>query len=151
MPPSTRDCGECTACCFSLGITEVFSPPFTWCNHCQIGTGCRIYQQRPLSCRLFECEWRKGFGRQRDRPDKVGYVLDVVQHDVVGHGVLQIHVYTENALESSKAKREIREGVRKNGVVLCVKRDGSQKAYIGKRHLDLMQSLQLSNWEVNAL
>jgi len=151
MPPSTRECGGCTACCFSLGITEVFSPPFTWCNHCHVGTGCRVYPERPLPCRLFDCLWRAGYGRLRDRPDKVGFILDEVEHEVVGQTVLQIHEYAPQALESQKAMRAIQEAVRKNTVVLCVQRDGAQKAYITKKHLHLKQSLLLSNWEVNVL
>ena len=52
---SGRGCGACTLCCKLLGIEEVDSPQGQWCRHCDIGRGCKIYDQRPTPCRDFHC------------------------------------------------------------------------------------------------
>jgi hypothetical protein len=28
-----------------------------WCEHCEVGRGCNIYQTRPDECRIFFCGW----------------------------------------------------------------------------------------------
>jgi hypothetical protein len=28
-----------------------------WCKHCAVGKGCKIYDDRPATCVLFECLW----------------------------------------------------------------------------------------------
>ncbi len=38
-----------------MGIVEVDSPRDSWCGHCAIGDGCRIYRERPAPCREFAC------------------------------------------------------------------------------------------------
>jgi hypothetical protein len=52
-----RTCGTCTMCCKLLGITELSKPRNEWCSHCDIGRGCKAYEDRPESCRAFECLW----------------------------------------------------------------------------------------------
>jgi hypothetical protein len=44
-------------CCKILGITELQKPVGKWCPHCDIGKGCKIYDQRPDECRTFLCGW----------------------------------------------------------------------------------------------
>lgn len=75
-----RSCGACTQCCKLMGITDADppSPPNVWCTHCNIGVGCRIYPQRPPSCRDFECLWLKdeqGVLSDALRPDRIGVVV----------------------------------------------------------------------------
>lgn len=89
-----RTCGQCTACCTVLGIRELQKPAFQCCpNLAGAGGGCGIYGARPNSCRFYRCEWldadrdRTGLGRKspaklaglgarRDRPDRLGVILD---------------------------------------------------------------------------
>lgn len=52
-----HSCDGCTACCKVLKIRELNKPGNTWCQHCQIGVGCGIYEIRPESCRIYECIW----------------------------------------------------------------------------------------------
>jgi hypothetical protein len=40
-----------------LGIPELDKPKDSWCPNFAAGTGCRIYQDRPPSCRNFSCRW----------------------------------------------------------------------------------------------
>ena len=75
------DCGTCTMCCKLLGITELKKPKNKLCEHCSIGVGCKIYHERPESCRAFKCIWLQTQILGRDafplsmRPDKSKVVL----------------------------------------------------------------------------
>jgi hypothetical protein len=44
-------------CCKLPAVAELNKPPQTWCAHCDIGKGCKIYEQRPDDCRTFYCGW----------------------------------------------------------------------------------------------
>lgn len=59
IPPLApgRSCDGCTACCKLLSIPELKKPAQTWCEQCDIGKGCRIYDTRPTDCRTFFCGW----------------------------------------------------------------------------------------------
>lgn len=50
-------CGTCTLCCKTLRVDELGKPGNSWCAHCSVGKGCEIYNDRPQSCRDFECVW----------------------------------------------------------------------------------------------
>lgn len=52
-----RTCGDCTMCCHVLGVRELAKPALRWCEHCDVGKGCKIYEARPQSCRDFSCLW----------------------------------------------------------------------------------------------
>lgn len=52
---SGRACGACTLCCKLLDIQETASPHGEWCRECDIGVGCRVYEERPAECRHFNC------------------------------------------------------------------------------------------------
>lgn len=70
-----RSCGACSACCFVLGVQPLNKPAFQRCAHaCE--KGCGIYETRPEPCRLYRCGWLEGFGERRDRPDRLGVILD---------------------------------------------------------------------------
>ncbi|HRI10323.1 MAG TPA: hypothetical protein PKW35_21035 [Nannocystaceae bacterium] len=75
-----RPCGECTACCTVMAVTELQKPRGQACAHICAG-GCAIYSERPDSCRRFDCLWRLGFARDDDRPDRLGVIFDVTPRD----------------------------------------------------------------------
>jgi len=50
-----RNCGKCNLCCKLTAIPEFNKPDNTWCEHCEVGKGCRIYEHRPQMCRAFFC------------------------------------------------------------------------------------------------
>lgn len=52
-------CDGCTACCKIMKVRELDKAANIWCQHCIIGTGCGIYDERPDSCRVYECLWLK--------------------------------------------------------------------------------------------
>lgn len=53
----TNHCQECTACCHVYTIPELDKKAGTWCQHCAVGKGCKIYEARPKVCQTFECLW----------------------------------------------------------------------------------------------
>ena len=57
MTEAQRQCGDCSLCCKVLGIPELDKPKDTWCPNFLAGAGCRIYADRPSSCRNFVCRW----------------------------------------------------------------------------------------------
>lgn len=68
-----RSCGPCTLCCTLMGVDELDKPAAQKCAH-DCGKGCRIYDDRPTSCREFSCLWLLGSFPSYARPDKVGFV-----------------------------------------------------------------------------
>jgi hypothetical protein len=53
-----RSCEGCTLCCKLLNIASLDKPRLVWCQHCEIGVGCRIYERRPRECQDFYCTYR---------------------------------------------------------------------------------------------
>jgi hypothetical protein len=54
----TNHCGSCTACCKVFAVSEIPNKTAgTWCQHCDIGVGCKVYEVRPKVCADFECLW----------------------------------------------------------------------------------------------
>jgi hypothetical protein len=57
MTEGAKQCGDCSLCCKVLGIAELDKPKDAWCPNFVAGAGCRIYPDRPPSCRNFSCSW----------------------------------------------------------------------------------------------
>ena len=52
-----KTCGSCTKCCTLMGIPELKKRAWEPCSHIAAGIGCKIYSERPPSCRAFICGW----------------------------------------------------------------------------------------------
>jgi len=50
-----RSCDGCTLCCKVFAVPTLDKPAGTWCSHCAIGQGCKIYDTRPAECIAFQC------------------------------------------------------------------------------------------------
>lgn len=73
----TRQCGECTLCCELLPVAEINKPASTRCKHQSRTKGCKIYANRPISCRVWSCVWWLNVDVEgMRRPDKTHYVID---------------------------------------------------------------------------
>ncbi len=57
-----RSCAGCTMCCKLLSIEVLNKPRQRWCTHCDIGVGCKIYDERPEECRTFTCGYLADVG-----------------------------------------------------------------------------------------
>lgn len=91
-------CDTCSLCCKALEIVDLPapSPHGKWCSHAKPGRipgACTIYQDRPESCRAFECVWLISQSRPGDvmppglRPDRCHAVLTAVP----GENTLVVH------------------------------------------------------------
>jgi hypothetical protein len=75
------DCGSCTACCRVYAIPAFNKPAGKWCDHCDIGKGCKAYETRPKhECADFQCLWlemKSGGNNPADdlRPDRCKVVF----------------------------------------------------------------------------
>ena len=74
--PNQRTCGTCTLCCRLVPVKDkdLIKPANQRCQH-QSAVGCRIYADRPFSCRMWSCQWLLGADLPQ-RPDFSHYVVD---------------------------------------------------------------------------
>jgi hypothetical protein len=92
--PPERSCGECRACCITLGFQQregeaPFEKPHgVPCPHL-IQIGCGIYNERPPVCRRFECGWLQAPNLPDAlRPDRCGVLFCVNDRpDAEGYAV----------------------------------------------------------------
>ena len=106
-----RTCGECRVCCKLPDIEALGKPINTWCKHADLkraGGGCGIYDKRPQTCREFSCAWLSGLGEDRDRPDHLGVMYQVVEMPD-GRSGLGVVEYREGALESHRVRAQIEQ------------------------------------------
>jgi hypothetical protein len=75
-PLSGRSCEGCTMCCKIFEIDELAKPQGVWCEHCAIGSGCKIYESRPPVCQVFMCGYRVDAALSEDwKPSVSKFVL----------------------------------------------------------------------------
>ena len=86
-----RSCGECRACCITLGFDAkegeaAFTKPHgSPCRHL-VQIGCAIYAERPPVCRRFQCGWLQAENLPDAlRPDRCG-VLFCINDNALGEG-----------------------------------------------------------------
>lgn len=73
-----NECGNCVLCCELLPIIELKKPPSVLCSDCSINKGCNIYNERPNSCKNFDCVFLKTDTDKHLRPDKTGVVFEFI-------------------------------------------------------------------------
>jgi len=73
-----RKCGECSLCCTLVACPALKKPVNQKCVHCVDGIGCAIHASRPQMCADFECAWLRGDLPEWARPDKVHFVVEVL-------------------------------------------------------------------------
>ncbi|MFC1663331.1 YkgJ family cysteine cluster protein [Patescibacteria group bacterium] len=88
-----RTCGKCNACCKTYSVPGMSRDSSGWCQHCDIGRGCAIYEERPEVCRYFTCAWLNGTGDESWRPDRFGVMIDVQDVRVGGRVVGVLHLW----------------------------------------------------------
>lgn len=77
-----RSCGDCTLCCKLLGVRALNKQPFEYCSHCNIGSGCKVYQCRPDECKDFNCLWLQGKVDEELKPNSCHVVLADLNQDL---------------------------------------------------------------------
>ncbi len=74
-----RECGTCSLCCKLFEITELSKPFGKWCPNCNVGVGCRIYGQHPISCQTFRCGYLAALVPEEWKPSKSHMVITFVK------------------------------------------------------------------------
>lgn len=74
-------CGDCTVCCIVLEVGELKKKGGLPCPRLSLEgkPGCSRYDERPQSCKGYDCVWRAGLipGGLSARPDKLGILFDI--------------------------------------------------------------------------
>lgn len=80
-----RQCGECQLCCRVLPIIEIGKKANERCSYAKFGKGCTLHGQpsKPLSCQRWNCFWLVSPAFDLPRPDRAGYVVDIMPDVVV--------------------------------------------------------------------
>lgn len=91
-----RTCGDCNVCCKLPPIppTTFKNKPFkksgfTWCKNCEIGIKCKVYDDRPITCKIFECSYLVGLTIQR--PNKLGFLAIMEAENSVQDKIITIY------------------------------------------------------------
>ena len=128
-----RRCGPCSACCVALQVEEVPRAEFERCPHLRRGRGgCGIYADRPGPCREWRCLWLRGVGQARDRPDKLGVVLDVEWSEPLLAHVVKVFEVRPGAAKTPRVQNLVHAlGEAGPEVVVVVARPGGRRAILG--------------------
>jgi hypothetical protein len=126
-----RTCGECTACCKTHGVRELKKSSGEWCEHCEIGKGCRIYTERPKECGEFKCAWLLGpkGGSIHHRPDRTKVVPDYREIPGIGT-VMWFWEVEEKSLRSGFVRSWTRRNLLSGNCVMHVSLDGKHRLYL---------------------
>lgn len=79
--PNSRKCDSCTLCCTVTAVPELKKPQNITCGNCD--NGCKIYDSRPHSCRNFSCGWLRGDLPEEMRPNKIGFLVEIISEKTV--------------------------------------------------------------------
>jgi hypothetical protein len=80
---SGRECGECHECCAHIKVEEepIAHEAHVDCPKLERGVDerrvCGIYDERPATCRNFECLWLQGFEGNDYKPTRCGFIMRV--------------------------------------------------------------------------
>lgn len=135
----SQPCGGCTACCAVLKVTELGKGFHTPCPNIS-SSGCRIYPDRPKSCRDWSCLWAGGVlpAHAHHRPDRLGLILDLTV--VLGLAFITAYEVRPGASREPEA-RDLLDRIRQR-YKLCII---SAKGTITSTDATLAEELRLSH------
>lgn len=121
LPLITRECGECTACCKTHIGTEMKTRGGDYCDHCQIGQGCSIYEQRPVACQVYRCVWVCGKGEEGYRPDRLGVVVDLKGIEFLDEEIVAINFWEveKGATKKPQVEAWMISNIEGGNIVVC--------------------------------
>lgn len=102
----TRKCDDCNLCCKLPSINNgKFKKDYEWCSNCEIGIGCKIYNDRPQVCKDFSCLWLNGLIDEELKPNKVGFYIVPERPEALRDKIFTIYAETykvDNVLKKLK-------------------------------------------------
>ena len=86
-----RNCNDCNMCCKlpEINYFKKKKKSHKWCENCEIGGGCKIYEKRPKGCRDFTCAYIENFTDLK--PNKVGFIIFPQNEMSYVHKVLTVY------------------------------------------------------------
>jgi len=80
-----RTCGDCQLCCRVLPIAEISKAAGKRCGYQKFGVGCKVHgtPTQPQSCMAWSCWWLIDPKFEAPRPDRAGYVVDMMADFIV--------------------------------------------------------------------
>lgn len=107
LPAITRSCGGCTACCKTHIDDRMKIIGGEYCDFCQVGRGCSIYERRPFGCQVYRCIWVCGKGEESDRPDRLKIVIDMKVVEFQGNEITAVNLWevAEGAINQPRAQQ----------------------------------------------
>jgi hypothetical protein len=118
---NSRQCGDCSLCCKVLRIAELDKPKDSWCPNFEHHVGCRIYADRPPSCRTFMCRWLVDPSMGPEwKPSVCKMVLDAKPNLVIVHVDPAAGKPWRAEPYSSVLKRLAAQGIEKGVMVMVI-------------------------------
>ena len=155
---ASRSCGSCGMCCkthavqFESGFKK---PAGKWCEHWSREKHCGIYERRPNPCRFFRCEWLKGMGGDKHRPDRTKVVLDFVKlPEAPPGGILQMWEGAEGGLGTPYAREVARGALASNILTSHLYLNSRRRIFIPPgRELtqDFLEGVEREGFEIASL
>ena len=134
--PIVRACGSCQACCSAIRVEtdpedkhQIHKRSHQRCAH-QAKRGCGIYEERPECCRVFTCMWLHGAMDERDRPDRLGVVIEPV-HPLMPDAVIASEVWP-GAMKGKRARRILSAYADKVGRAIVMRFDREPMEIVGR-------------------
>jgi hypothetical protein len=81
-------CLDCNMCC-KLPEIPNFKKGYAWCKNCNIGFGCKTYNDRPQKCKDFYCLY--SFGLTDLKPNKCGFFIFPERKEATEHKIMTIY------------------------------------------------------------
>lgn len=109
-------CGSCTVCCTAMEVKELRKPAGLRCLYLT-NEGCSIYENRPQSCREYECAFRMYPLDKKLRPDRSGFQI-LFSKTKLGDTILFFYHGKVNKLARKLFDRLIKKGPLRNMPVI---------------------------------
>lgn len=124
-----NECGECTLCCKLMAVNDLDpkKPVNEWCVHSTMKSGCKIYPDRPGSCKIFTCQWLSSNFPANLRPDRIHGVLTGAQDEKT----LVIHEDPGYPGVASTRLKEIIDSFVRSGKNYVIVQTGEKRRLIG--------------------
>lgn len=121
LPIIVRTCGGCTACCKTHIRSDMKIKGGEYCDSCEIGKGCSIYERRPYACQVYRCAWACGKFEDSDRPDLLKVVIDGkdVEFQGLEFAVMNFWEVEKGAIDQPRVQQMMCEIVGRGHVVVA--------------------------------
>ncbi len=125
-----RKCGGCTACC-RMYISDSLTPNLkSACKYVQ-HRGCPLYGQiaRPSPCPQYSCGWLRGYGNERNRPDRTGVYFEVRKVDLFS-GYTIILIWRDDRFDNDYLDTLLYDSLREGYIAAVITREEHVSLYV---------------------